>query len=142
MLNLITESVHELRILIDFGLVILIWLVQLIIYPSFRYTQTENFLPWHQKYMFLITLIVGPLMFGQAALVLVQLFTTTSVPVIASAILILLIWLSTFLQAVPTHDRLAAGNHTAELVEKLILVNWPRTVLWTIVFLLGLLEIR
>ncbi len=140
MLDFIAESVPELRTLTDFGLLVLIWLVQLIIYPGFRYTRQEDFVPWHQKYTFLITLIVSPLMLGQATLVILQLYTTPSPAVIASALLILLIWLSTFLQAVPTHNLLAQGHNTVELVEKLVTVNWTRTILWTLVFLLGLLR--
>lgn len=138
MLHLISESVPALRTLTDFGLLVLIWLVQLIIYPSFRYIRQDDFVVWHKKYTLMITFVVGPLMLGQAGLVLVQLYTTPGPAVIASAALILLIWLSTFLQAVPTHEQLAGGQNIAVLVEKLISVNWPRTVLWTLVFILGL----
>ena len=33
---------HTARTSVDFGLVVLIWLVQLIIYPSFRYYNTAE----------------------------------------------------------------------------------------------------
>ena len=138
MLEFPTESVHALRTLTDFGLLVLIWLVQLIIYPSFRYTRTEDFQTWHGRYTFLISLLVVPLMLGQAALVLIQWVLAASWPVIASAVLLVLVWLNTFLQAVPTHTLLSRGENIPRHVEHLIKVNWIRTLLWTVVFILGL----
>jgi len=57
------------RLVVDFCLVVLIWLVQLIIYPSFRYMSPEQLAIWHPKYTTLITLVVGPLMLAQVAVV-------------------------------------------------------------------------
>jgi len=48
------------RVAVDFGMLILIWLVQLIIYPSFQYSARESFIQWHEKYTGLITLVVLP----------------------------------------------------------------------------------
>lgn len=142
MLDIFTESVHEIRTLTDFGLFVLIWLVQLIIYPGFRYIRSEDFVAWHSQYTFLISLVVVPLMLGQAAIVVFQLIFMPSWPIVCAAALLVLVWLNTFFQAVPAHDRLGAGKELAFTIERLIRVNWIRTVLWTLIFCFGLLRMR
>ena len=51
-----------LQIIVDSGLFVLIWLVQLIIYPSFRYTKEAYFVQWHARYTLLMGLVVSPFM--------------------------------------------------------------------------------
>ena len=134
-------SIHEIRTLADFGLLVLIWLVQLIIYPGFRYVRSEDFQAWHSRYTFLISLFVVPLMLGQAAIVLAQLILFPSWPVVSATIMLFLVWLNTFFQAVPAHNRLASGQELAQTIERLIRVNWIRTLLWTLIFGVGLLRL-
>lgn len=54
--------------LASFGLVVLIWLVQVIIYPAFAESAPERFVLWHAGYTRALTWIVAPLMLGQVAL--------------------------------------------------------------------------
>ena len=49
---------------------------------------------------------------------------------ISPIILVLLIWLSTFLIQVPLHNALSKEKNTEKL-SKLIFSNWIRTILWT-----------
>lgn len=126
------------RIAVDFGLVVLIWLVQLVVYPSFRYMSTEQLADWHPKYGNLITLIVGPLMLAQVGLIGWELLNRISWLTVASAGLVGLMWASTAFQAVPIHNAIAAGDASPETLARLVSVNWVRTVGWTIVLLLGL----
>ena len=35
------------RVIIDFGAVVLIWMVQLVVYPSFTYFQKKELMDWH-----------------------------------------------------------------------------------------------
>ncbi len=44
-------SLEIIRLLLDFGLVVLIWMIQGIVYPSFLDYNTENLAVWHRKYM-------------------------------------------------------------------------------------------
>ena len=84
------------RIAIDFGLVVLIWLVQLIIYPSFRYMSAEQLAIWHPNYSNLITLFVGPLMLAQVGVIGGwQLLNRFSWLAAASTVLVGLMWAST-----------------------------------------------
>ncbi|MEQ9363414.1 MAG: hypothetical protein RIF32_04185, partial [Leptospirales bacterium] len=54
--------------LFHFGLVVLIWLVQLVIYPAFMYADAEQFTDWHRVYTERVSLVVVPLMLGQLVL--------------------------------------------------------------------------
>ncbi|AZQ58280.1 hypothetical protein EJ994_05450 [Maribacter sp. MJ134] len=131
-------TVNLIRMLSDFGLVVLIWMVQLIIYPSFaRYTH-ENLLSWHRIYTKRLASIVIPLMFTQAFVVAYQLYKTQEFFTYCSAVLVVLVWLSTFTQFVPLHNNISKGEKVADSVEKLIQRNWIRTALWTLLFMLSL----
>ncbi len=54
-----------LRLLVDMGLLILTWLVQLVIYPSFLYYDATDLKKWHSIYTGRITFVVLPLMLTQ-----------------------------------------------------------------------------
>lgn len=121
-----------LQVMIDSGLLVLIWLVQLIIYPSFQYTEGSEFVRWHHKYTGLISLIVSPLMLAQAAIEVVRLQKEADW---LRILLIGLIWLSTFTLSVPCHNRLHKQGKEPATLHRLITTNWIRTVLWSLLFL-------
>ena len=104
-----TLNMQEIRTVIDFGLLVLIWMVQLIIYPGFKYTAFEQFAGWHNQYSLMISFIVIPLMFGQVGVVGMQLMNTPNWVNGVSALLVGLVWVSTFFQAVPIHSALQAA---------------------------------
>lgn len=56
--------------IINFGLLVLIWPVRLIIYPVFAHIGETGFIAWHRQYMGKITVIVTPLLLLQMLLVL------------------------------------------------------------------------
>ena len=134
------ESVYLFRSMIDFGLVVLIWLVQLIIYPGFRFSDKSSFIPWHSKYMWLVSFVVAPLMLFQLAIIIYQLSVFTHWYVILSLGLALLVWLVTFRFAVPIHNKLNEEGNKYTLVQNLVRINWIRTGAWTLIWLLGLLH--
>lgn len=128
------------RIAVDFGLVVLIWLVQLIIYPSFQYYSPAELSVWHPKYGNLITIVVGPLMLAQVILVGWSVQNRISGFTLASAALVALMWAATAFQAVPIHNAIAVGDATPETLQRLVNTNWVRTAGWTLIFLLGVAE--
>lgn len=128
-------TIFILRLLFDFGLVILIWLVQLVIYPSFKLYSKENLLKWHKKYTVGISFIVIPLMFGQLVLAILQLINEITIYTISSMVLIIFVWTSTFTQFVPMHNKIASGNSNTKVLAQLAKRNWLRTILWTIIFI-------
>lgn len=127
-------NISLVRILFDFGLVILIWIVQLMIYPSFQYYSENELLKWHEKYTVAISFIVIPLMFGQLITASLQVIGERNLFTIGSLILIALVWLSTFTQFVPIHNSIASGIANENLLQELVTKNWIRTILWTLIF--------
>lgn len=130
------------RLLLDFGLLILIWLVQLVIYPSFKYYTHSNLIEWHQLYTTRISYVVMPLMLGQLSLSIIQLWQGISLYTLLSMGIIVLLWLSTFLQFVPLHNNIGGSNFDATTIIELVNKNWIRTFLWTVLFCLTLWQSR
>ncbi len=133
-------TLELLRLLIDFGFVILIWSVQLVIYPSFVYYSKDNLLIWHRSYTKRVTYIVLPLMFSQLILGGYHLFIIQNWYTISSFIIILILWLLTFRVFVPLHFSIDNNNPIDDVCEKLVSKNWIRTVLWSALFLLTLIN--
>ena len=126
-----------LRIIADFGLVVLIWLVQLVIYPSFRFYPKEQLIRWHDIYTQRVTYVVLPLMLGQLVLASIQFYSSINWYSSSSIALIAAAWAATFLVFVPLHARIAAGNFETQDLGNLVLWNWWRTLIWTSLFLLN-----
>lgn len=115
-------------------LVGLIWTVQWVHYPAFRWIEPSRFASFEAFHTRRITWVVAPPMILEAlsALALVG-WRPDWMPLWAAATgatLVVLIWVSTFAVQVPLHTRLARG-WDEEAVETLILTNWVRTGLWT-----------
>lgn len=126
------------KLLFDFGIVVLIWMTQLIVYPSFTQFDPSDLQRWHASYTMRISLIVMPLMFGQLGFHVYQLTQQIGLLQIIALILIVLAWANTFLYAVPLHNQIGAGVEVIESAEKLISVNAWRTGFWSVVFLIDL----
>jgi len=127
------------RVAVDFGMLILIWLVQLIIYPSFEYSARESFVQWHEKYTGLITLVVLPLMLAQIGLAIWQFCNgDRSWETLTALGLIALCWLVTFALSVPAHNQLQTIGNDINTVRWLVLTNWLRTIGWTAVSVLSI----
>lgn len=132
-------SITILRLLIDFGLVVLIWIVQRIVYPSFLYYKPNDLIKWHRAYTSRFTFIVMPLMLGQLGISIYQLIIKIDLYTVLSLIIIILIWVSTFLQFVPIHNEIHKGKVSQKMLDTLIKKNWIRTFLWTALFLYSML---
>ncbi len=131
-------TLQHYRLLFDFGLLVLIWIVQLVVYPSFRYYHREQLLEWHQKYTVRITYVVLPLMLGQLLLSAIQLWLGVSWYTGTSIVTIVLLWGLTFLQFVPLHNKISKADFDENTTLKLVQKNWLRTFLWTALFCLSL----
>jgi len=132
-------TIEILRLLIDFGLLVLIWSVQRIIYPGFLHYSANELVKWHRIYTSRLTFIVLPLMFGQLAVSIYQMILKANFYSVMSFIIVVLLWLSTFLQFVPLHSKISQGEVSQKILNSLVKKNWIRTILWTVLFLLSLL---
>lgn len=112
------------------GLVVLIWLIQLLHYPSFHFFDPRSFstaMAFHQAR---ISLVVVPLMLGELALTSWVTYQSPSSSNLAIFACVAGVWISTFVLQVPLHHQLVA--YTPETINRLVLTNWIRTALWTI----------
>jgi L-cystine uptake protein TcyP (sodium:dicarboxylate symporter family) len=133
-------SIEEYRLVLDFGMVVLIWMVQLLIYPSFKYFEKDGLNQWHSKYTRNISFVVMPLMTIQMILAIFQLYRNSTSYSIISLIFIVVLWLITFAYFVPLHQKITKGLATQRNLQLLVRVNWIRTILWTALFFLSLIN--
>ncbi|WP_034923728.1 hypothetical protein [Gillisia sp. CAL575] len=134
-------QIDIIRLLLDFGLVVLIWIIQRIVYPSFLHYNTENLVRWHRIYTSRFSTIVIPLMFGQLGISIYQVFTNTSFYTVSSLVIIILIWISTFAIFVPIHAIISNENSSEIDLGSLVNKNWMRTILWTLLFIYSFFEV-
>lgn len=110
----------------------LIWIIQIVHYPSFRFINVDTFTNFEAFHTKSISFIVLPLMLGELAVCLYLLLNFPLSPLtITQAALVALIWLSTFCLSVPCHN-LLKERFDSKTIEKLIYTNWPRTILWSV----------
>lgn len=118
----------------------LIWTVQLVHYPMFHSLEKESFVSHMNLHKSRISLIVVPVMLAElGSSAWLALFADSIRGYhIAGFIIILLIWIVTFLMQVPQHNRLSDGKDE-EVIRKLVSGNWIRTALWSAKSILGIL---
>ena len=125
------------RLVLDFGLFVLIWMTQLIIYPSFLFYPAKEILAWHERYTKAIAIIVLPLMLGQLSITIFQVFITQNIYTFSSIVLVIFLWGITLLKFAPIHKQISLGKSSHKLLNNLTQSNWVRTVSWTLLFLMS-----
>jgi hypothetical protein len=135
----VLEHLWIIRLLADFGLVVLIWMVQLIVYPGFTFYSEELLLKWHKTYTPRITIIVAPLMFAQMGMALYQCIFDFSIVHLVYLILVISTWISTFIYFVPLHHNIEANRDLKSSANRLTKGNWIRTIQWTFIFIYGVI---
>ena len=111
----------------------LIWTIQRVHYPSMKFIPEEKFTAYHTFHSQRISILAIPIM-------LIELFTSLGLfyqngssynhIFTINLILVISIWISTFLIQVPMHNTLSCAKN-ARVLNHLILSNWIRTILWT-----------
>ncbi len=125
-----------LALMVDAGLLVLIWLVQTIIYPGFRHLAPDQFSGIHARYLSVMGWIVGPLMLTQFGLGAAACLRQPHPSEVLIFTLVLLTWVFTAGFSVPLHRHLQAHGRDEAALRRLVLTNWPRTLLWTLIPLL------
>ncbi len=112
-------------------LVGLIWVIQLLAYPQFLRVGKAEFADYHLAHCWRIGLLITPLL-AIEALTAGCLFYQghREWPFLISVGLMLAIWLCTAVLQAPLHTKLMKGTD-AEIIRRLILTNWLRTLAWT-----------
>lgn len=118
-----------------FYLLGVIWLVQLLVYPSMAHAGAGDYAAYHNLHTSRITPVVAPAMIVELLTAIYLVFASDDAVDYryfwCGLALVLTIWASTFFVQVPLHERLAA-NFESDAQARLVLTNWIRTALWTL----------
>lgn len=120
---------------LDFFMCMFLWIVQLIIYPSFKCMHGFEFNHWHLKYMRTVGLLVGPIMITQIVLTGYVFYIDTSYGSLIRVILLTLAWGWTLLFSIPLHRKLETGSEIERSKILIVQTNWFRTITWTLLFI-------
>jgi len=124
--------IEIINLVITWFLVGLIWIVQVVHYPSFLYFEKSDFLKFHHFHTKSITWIVIPTMTVELILGAYLLWQSSfEMSYLIPFIFLIGIWASTALLQIPLHLKLADRENKSD-IRKLISTNWIRTVLWTL----------
>ena len=114
-----------------------IWVIQLVHYPSFHFIELKQYTTFQRFHMSRISYVVIPAMLTELFTLILILISMDQIDtlVLASAILLIFIWLMTAVFFSGVHQKLTLG-YDQTVVDKLIKLNWGRTLLWTLRLLL------
>jgi DMSO reductase anchor subunit len=105
---------------------------------AFLGSESSELIAWHKAYTFRVSFVILPLMFGQLALSILSVVGDASILEWTAFAFVLVCWILTFFVSVPLHRKIEQNDITRETRQKLITTNWPRTILWSVIFGLGL----
>ena len=114
-----------------------IWVIQIVHYPSFHFIEKELYTAFQKFHMNKISIIVIPIMLAELITGMMLLLDKSSKSpfLIISLIILVLIWLITGVFFSKAHNELITGYQEL-VVNQLVVMNWIRTLLWTLRLLL------
>ena len=114
-----------------------IWVIQIVHYPSFHFIEKELYTAFQKFHMNKISIIVIPIMLAELITgVMLLLDKSSRSPfLIISFVILVLIWLITGVFFSKAHNELMTGYQEL-VVNQLVVMNWIRTLLWTLRLLL------
>ena len=114
-----------------------IWVIQIVHYPSFHFIEKELYTAFQKFHMNKISIIVIPIMLAEliTGMMLFLDKSSKSPFLIISFVILVLIWLITGVFFSFSHNELMMGYQEL-VVNQLVVMNWIRTLLWTLRLLL------
>ena len=114
-----------------------IWVIQLVHYPSFHFIELKQYTTFQRFHMSRISFVVIPAMLTELFTLTLFIISTDPIDtlVTVSGLLLVLIWLMTAVFFSGVHQKLTLG-YDKTVVDKLVKLNWGRTLLWTLRLLL------
>ena len=108
-----------------------IWVIQLLHYPSFHFINDKKYIEFQNFHMRRISFIVIPTMLTElASALLLAYFFRSSLTIILLALL-LGVWAITLIFFTNMHQKLTNG-YNQTIVYRLVQINWSRTILWSL----------
>ena len=114
-----------------------IWVIQLVHYPSFHFIKLNMYTVFQKFHMEKISIIVIPVMVAElvTAFLLLYYEESRNTLLIISVIILIFIWGITVVFFSGVHNKLMVGYNEI-IVNHLVVMNWVRTLLWTMRLLL------
>ena len=114
-----------------------IWVIQLVHYPSFHFIELKQYTTFQRFHMSRISYVVVPAMLTELfTLIFLIIFMDKIDPLVTvSGLLLIIIWLMTAVFFSGVHQKLTSG-YDKTVVNSLVKLNWGRTLLWTLRLLL------
>jgi hypothetical protein len=113
----------------------LIWCIQVVHYPLMDSVARDGFREFHRRHGFRVSLVVVAPMLAElvsaAALAVSVPDGVDSAVTVIGVVLVIVIWISTFVIQVPLHRRLAQGFDSVAH-RRLVTSNWFRTAAWSL----------
>lgn len=131
----LTETVFLANVASTLFMVGVIWYVQIVHYPLFSKVGLPGFVAYEDAHSRLTTFVVAPPMLVEistSALLLIS--PPPAIPyaaLVAGALLVGVVWVSTALLQAPRHTKLGSG-FDAPTHRFLVASNWIRTLAWTL----------
>ena len=124
----ILSDIHFLSTSLMVGI---IWVIQLLHYPTFHFIKQSDYVEFQHFHMQRISFIVVPVMIMELLSGFMLVYYFRSNLFILCLTILLVIWLITFVFFTKLHQSLL-GGYDKIIVNKLVQINWSRTVLWSL----------
>ena len=125
------EILSDVHFLSTSFMVGIIWVIQLLHYPTFHFIKESNYVEFQHFHMQRISFIVVPAMILELLSAFMLVYYIRSNLLIVCLIILLVIWSITFVFFTKLHQGLL-GGYDKIIVDKLVQINWSRTVLWSL----------
>ena len=125
------ELLSDIHFLSTSLMVGIIWVIQLLHYPTFHFIKESDYVEFQHFHMQRISFIVVPVMIIELLSGFMLVYYFRSNLLIFCLIILLVIWLITFVFFTKLHQSLL-GGYDKIIVDKLVQINWSRTVLWSL----------
>ena len=130
-------SLDQIHLIATSMMVAIIWIVQILHYPTFLFINKKQYTDFQQFHMNKISYIIVPIMAVElfSGLGILFIIQKQQISYYVSFALLILIWMITGLLFTKYHSDLSK-KYNEETILQLIRFNWIRTLFWTIRFAL------
>ena len=125
------NNIFLIQIITNSILIGILIITQIISYPSLSSIDKSYFEKYHKNYVNKISYVVIPFMLIELFSLLYLTYYKSDLFMIKSLLILMTIWLFTFICIVPLHNSLS-NKRSVDNINSLINYNWFRTILWTI----------
>jgi len=127
------DFLYKIHIVSTSLMVGVIWIMQLVHYPSFNFINVEEYKSFQEFHMKRISIIVIPLMIIEltSGVLIFWIYQTDNIFFNISLFCLFFIWFLTAILFSKMHQKLTLG-YQISIVTKLVNLNWLRTISWTL----------